>query len=581
VAQARGVRPASSINILSETETVRYPSAMNFTLQANDSSGSISSAHLLIDVPPEQVHHDITVPVTQPGPQITLNYTYDATSDYLPPFTPVTYHWVLGENSQQNTLTGPDQQFDFEDTRFTWSHLSQNDITVYWYGLDNTFGQKLLNTAVSEATSIEQDLQGTLTIPIRVFAYQSSLDLRGGLPPHTPNWAGGVALVRLHEALIVVSDLTGDPLQRDLPHELTHLIFHEIAGLNCGGCPLWFDEGLAVYHQIYHEPDMQALFDQTVRNNRLILFNTLTQGFPEDSTLAELAYAQSWNFITYLYQQFGEPKIARLVNNLPNTSFDQAFPAIFGADVAHVESQWHINLGLPPTLSATPAATAETTTGAPNPTPTSTASSDQLLAIGVLVVTLLLMGLLGMGYLQWRRRQAPVAGTGGAPLPHSPSQQSFGPPSVGFQPGPQNGWPQGSTAPFPDALSLSAPARLAQLRQVLAELTTTEQRLEAQQVQLETQLTHWEHQERSALAASGLQAQHFQLQSALANLQQQLAQIKAQKQQQLQLERHLVITSAAAPWPGMGGPGDTGFTGAGWPHAEGAQAAPRRPVSQE
>ncbi len=583
VARANQARPSTStISILSETQTVRYPSSMTFQLQASDSTGSISSAHLIIEVPPEGIHHDITVPVTQPGPQIALNYTYDASGDYLPPFTPVTYHWVLGDSNQQNTLTGATQQFDFEDTRFTWSHLSQSGITVYWYKQDTSFGQNLLNTAVSEATSIEQDLQGTLTIPVRVFAYQSSQDLRGGLPPNTPDWAGGVALVELYQALIVVGNTEGQPLQRDLPHELTHLILHEIAGLDCGGCPLWFDEGMAVYHQVYHEPDMQALFDRTVRNNRLLPFNTLTQRFPRDSTLAELAYAQSWNFIKYLYQQFGEPKIAKLVNSLPKTSFDRAVSATFGSDVAHLESQWHVSLGLPPTLDNSPNATPATGNGSQNPAPAVTpGNSDQLLAVGILLTTLLLMGLLGGGYVWWRRRQAPALVPGGAQMPYGPSPQGPGmaPPS-GFQPGYQNGWPRAGAAPFA-ANPLPAPERLAQVQQTLAALTEQEQRLEAQQAQIQARLAALSQSAGGNLAASGLQGQRYQLQSYLTGLQQQLAQVRLQQQQQLQLEQQLTALSQVPPWPEPEAAPGASYTGTNWAAPGVPQGASRRRVSQE
>lgn len=581
VARASPASPArSTISILSETQTFRYPSSMTFQLQASDSSGSISSAHLIIEVPPEDIHHDLTVPVDQPGPQITLNYTYDASGDYLPPFTPVSYHWVLGDSNQQNILTGATQQFDFEDTRFTWSHLSQNNITVYWYKQGTSFGQNLLNTAVSEATSIEQDLQGTLTISIRVIAYQSSQDLRGGLPPNTPDWAGGVALVELHQALIVVGDTAGQPLQRDLPHELTHLIFHEIAGLNCGGCPLWFDEGMAVYHQIYHEPDMQALFDRTVRNNRLLPFNTLTQRFPSDSTLAELAYAQSWNFIKYLYQQFGEPKIAKLVNSLPKTDFDRAFAATFGNDVAHLESQWHVSLGLPPTLDNSPNATPETGNGSQTPAPAVTPSnSDQFLAVGILLATLLLMGLLGGGYLWWRRRQAPALVPGGGPLPYGPHPQAPGQaPWTGFPPGAQYGWPQAGAAPFAGNAP-PTPERLAQGQQTLAALTEQEQRLEAQQAQIQARLAALNKPE-GGLTASGLQGQRFQLQSYLTSLQQQLAQVRQHKQQ-LQLEQQLVAFSQAAPRPGPEAAPGASYTGTSWVAPGAPQGAPRPRVSQE
>ena len=207
LAKANAARPqASTISISSQTQTLHYPSTITFQLQASDSAGSINGAHLAISVPPEGISHDIPVQVDQPGAQIALSYTYDATNDYLPPFTPITYHWTLSDGSAQDTLTGADQQFDFTDTRFTWQHLSQSNISVYWYHQNSAFGQNLLNTAVSEALSIEQDLKGQITIPLRVFTYQSDQDLRGGLPPNTPNWAGGVALVELHQALIVIGN---------------------------------------------------------------------------------------------------------------------------------------------------------------------------------------------------------------------------------------------------------------------------------------------------------------------------------------------------------------------------------------
>jgi hypothetical protein len=38
-------------------------------------------------------------------------------------------------------------------------------------------------------------------------------------------------------------------MRRDMPHELTHLIFHQ---QDHSEVPLWFDEGIAVHHQHYH-----------------------------------------------------------------------------------------------------------------------------------------------------------------------------------------------------------------------------------------------------------------------------------------------------------------------------------------
>lgn len=592
-AQARAGRATAAITILSETQSDSYPSQMIFHLTASDSNASITGAQLEISVPAEQVDHQIDVPVSQSGAQVSLSYTYDASNDYLPPFTPITYHWKLSDSAQAS-FTAPNQQFDFVDTRFTWQHLTQNDITVYWYNQDTSFGQTVLNTAVSEASSIEQDLNGTLTHPLRVFVYASSDDLHGGLPPNSPNWAGGVALIELYQCLIVVGG-NEEPLQRDLPHELTHLIFHEIAGLDCGGCPLWFDEGMAVYHQLYHEPDMQFRFDEAVHANALLPFNSIADRFSQDSDKAELAYAQSWNFIEYLYKQFGQPKVARLVDELATKNFYSAFSQDFGMDVPHLESQWHVSLGLPPINSNTPATptTDQTTT-------TNTGSGNQGQTIGLLglgLVALLLLGLVG-GFVWWRRSQAP------APAPGFGPQPPFGAvPPQGFQPDMQNGWPQG-TAMYPPAPGqsgsrpvppLSPYEQLAgQRRQVLQamnNLLVQEKQLISQYAYLESQIGYVAEYERAVQAKRPDDLAHppsqplQHLKGQLLILRQQREQVDQQKQQMLQAERQLsaqieALLHQQASQP----PADRWASPAPWPQPPGQmteQLVNRRPAPQE
>lgn len=589
-AQASAARLASSIAIVSQTQTFTYPSQIIFQLQATDSVSAITSARLEISVPQEGIDRQITVPVSQPGAQVSLTYTYNATHDYLPPFTPITYHWTLGD-SAHNSLTGSDQRFDFVDTRFHWQHVTQHGISVYWYNQSASFGQNILNTAVSEATTIEHDLNGTLTAPLRVLVYASNQDLHGGLPPGAPDWAGGVAFVELQEALIVVGNPATHPLDRDLPHELTHLIFHEIAGLDCGGCPLWFDEGLAVYHQRYHEAAMQARFKQAVQTNTLLALNTLTSRFPQSSDQAELAYAESWNFVTYLYTQYGQPKVARLVDRLDNTAFDTAFPQIFGADISQVESQWHVSLGLPPTVNATPSAPAASTPASsqtPTAGPSSGNSNQTIIAIAAGVFLLVLLGLTAGTILQWRRRQAPTSGFGAqAPAVGGP------PPPQPLPPGGQNGFPPGgasaaqtsASAVFSSAPALSAYEQHArqrqQLLQALSNLLAQEKRLDAQQVQLERQMAHIARQEQAALADQRADlawqaAQQKRLcDYQLALIRQQRERLSQQKRQWIQMERQLSAQSEALPHPRVPHAPNSQIPSAAWPQPPAAQQAPQ------
>jgi hypothetical protein len=588
IAQASSARPgANAITITSQTQTYTYATRMTFQVQASDSAGTINKAELEIKVAQIGMDRRITVPVPQPGATVSLAYRYDPGSDYLPPFTPITYHWMLSDNTQ-HSLTGADQHFDFADTRFTWSHLTKNDISIYWYHQNTAYGQNLLNTAVKEATSIEQDLHGTLTDPIHVLVYASDQDLRGGLPSDTPNWAGGVALIPLHEALIVVGDAQY-PLQRDLPHELTHLILHEIAGLGCGGCPLWFDEGMAVYHQIYHEPDLQYAFDTAVHTQKhLLSFNTLTDRFPDDAEQAELAYAQSWKFITYLYSTFGQPKVARLVDALPTTAFSTAFSQAFGLSVDKTEDQWRKSLGLKPTTNS-PQAT-PSTSNTPGGSQTSDASANEgsgngpIEAIGLGFALLLLVGLAGVVFLLRRSRQAPapVMGPGGAwPASATAAPAPFGAMSPGYPP---PGAPQGI------ATDEHFQRQIAQRQALLWKidlLIAAEKRLSIQRTEIERQIALYAAQEREARAENSENRamlaldRRQKLETHIPYLRQQIEQARLQKEQALEMERRISAEIGAAFNQPMRPANVNANAGLPWPQPGGAVSTSARRVSQE
>ena len=92
----------------------------------------------------------------------------------------------------------------------------------------------------------------------------SDQDFHGSLAPGSYEWVGGEALPLLHEASIVVIDYSDHTLRRDMPHELTHLVFHELIAQGITP-PTWFDEGLAVYNQDYREARVASTLGKSAR----------------------------------------------------------------------------------------------------------------------------------------------------------------------------------------------------------------------------------------------------------------------------------------------------------------------------
>jgi hypothetical protein len=211
-----------------------------------------------------------------------------------------------------------------------------------------------------------------------------------------------------------------------MPHELTHLIFHQLIkdGESSGVyAPTWFDEGLAVYNQQYHEPDMQNRLNQALATHGLLRLLDISDGFPSDADQAYLAYAQSWNLVSYMFKTFGQAKMDTLIKDMDNPQYDfgQDLTLALGVDEPHLENQWRLFLGQPGTL------TSDQVTPTPQPTPAPTVqvtvASDNhswiLIAFGGLLVVVSLGGLLVLFLVTNRRRRqpevAPAAANGQPP----------------------------------------------------------------------------------------------------------------------------------------------------------------------
>jgi hypothetical protein len=289
-------------------------------------------------------------------------------------------------------------------------------LQVDWYNRSQDFGQIMLNQAIDSMNRISRALGGGLLHPINLWIYASDQDFHSSLAPDSYEWVGGEAVPLLNEASIVVMNPSDTTLVRDMPHELTHLIFHQLAA-QAISIPTWFDEGLAVYNQIYHEPEMMQTFDQALALHGLILLSQLESGFPSDANKAYLAYAQSWQLLDYMYNTFGQPTMARLIRqmNSPFTDFDQDLQKVLGEDQLHLENQWHIYLHQSPLIppeQLTPTHKAKIQAKNPASRSNGGGTTDHfwlLIGLGALLILVSLSGLLLLFMNVRRQRNRKVA----------------------------------------------------------------------------------------------------------------------------------------------------------------------------
>ena len=406
------------ITIKSQTWFTHFPDYIDFTVNAADTTSTISKATISITFGPQQdqEQNSGTVNANQPGHSITLQFKEDTTgSHFYPPGTPISYYWQVWDNAG-NTYTGPVQQIITVDSRFSWQHLSQGMLQVDWYNRSRDFGQIMLNQAIDSVNRISRTLGGSLLHPINLWIYASDQDFHSSLAPDSYEWVGGEAVPLLNEASIVVMNPSDTTLVRDMPHELTHLIFHQLT-VQAIYMPTWFDEGLAVYNQIYHEPEMMQTFDQALALHTLIPLSQLEYGFPADANKAYQAYAQSWQLLDYMYNTFGQPTMARLIRqmNSPFTDFDQDLQKVLGEDQLHLENQWHIYLHQSPLIppeQLTPTHKAKIQAKNPASRSNGGGTTDHfwlLIGLGALLILVSLSGLLLLFVNLRRQRNRKIA----------------------------------------------------------------------------------------------------------------------------------------------------------------------------
>jgi hypothetical protein len=334
------------ITVISHSYSEHFPDSIDLKASVQDSAGTITQATVVLTFNPDGASETHLVPPIRKGNVFSVSWHEDTShSHFLPPGVQVIYFWKFSDNAG-NTFTDAQQQFTTVDTRFNWQHLTQGMLHVNWYDRPLNFGQYVLEMASSSIQKISNTLGGSLNQPTNLWIYASDQDFHGSLAPASYEWVGGEALPLLHEASIVVMDRSDDTLIRDMPHELTHLVFHEITVQGITP-PTWFDEGLAVYYQDFREAQLQARWDKALASHSLLRLSQISDNFPANADQAYLAYAQSYYLLDYMYHTFGKPRMVQLIKllNNPQQTFDQDLTQSLGVDELHLENQWRLSNG--------------------------------------------------------------------------------------------------------------------------------------------------------------------------------------------------------------------------------------------
>ena len=282
---------------------------------------------------------DTFVDQVNPTPDGDISYRYSVTDRPLRAFTTIDY-WFTIIPQEGKDITSPIFNFKYDDNRFNWQQLSYDPFQVYWFDGDLAFAQGVLDVAsegLNRAKSL-LPLEVPPTLTIYVYANASQI-------PETPgkDWVAGHAYPDL--GLMVVSLPDGPErrleMERQVPHELMHILLYETTGQGYENLPAWLNEGLSTMAQLYPTPEYQILLENAIKNDSLLPIVSLCQNFPIYASSAYLSYAEATYFTRYIYRQYGSSGLASLVSSFADgLDCERGVEIALGVSLARLEDQW-------------------------------------------------------------------------------------------------------------------------------------------------------------------------------------------------------------------------------------------------
>jgi hypothetical protein len=194
--------------------------------------------------------------------------------------------------------------------------------------------KSLLNLA--ENTGAE--LEGT----IKIYIYANTQDLQGSMI-YPQEWTGGVAFTQYGVIAIGIPPTEGGLAwgKRVIAHELTHLVIHRVTFSPYSGIPTWLDEGLAVSAEGDLDSAFVAALSGVEAQDDFITVRSLSSPFSAYAGESMLAYAESYQIVSYLINEYGREKMFDLLNTFQQgAGYDEALETVYGFNMDGLHELW-------------------------------------------------------------------------------------------------------------------------------------------------------------------------------------------------------------------------------------------------
>ena len=278
----------------------------------------------------------------QIGADGMTSYQYLVSAGLLRPFARI-YYWYRLTLAGGEVYTSPQFYFDYVDNRFPWQTLADASVRLYWYAGDVRFGQAAFDAAHLGLLAVNNLIPAAQSEPIDIYVYATAADVQDALSLGGQPWLAGSASPDLGVVLVSISPGAEQTIamQRQIPHELAHVLLYRATGAAYNLLPTWLREGIASQAELYPNADYVQVLGIATQNQSLLPMTDLCGLFPQDASGALLAYAESNSFTRYLHDTYGTSGLLTLVQAYADgLDCEQGAARAFGDSLSQMDQEW-------------------------------------------------------------------------------------------------------------------------------------------------------------------------------------------------------------------------------------------------
>lgn len=346
-----GLKADSALAVTGTTVEVDFPVSITFHISASSNVNitGIRLHYIVNRMTNAKIVSEIR-PQFNPATQVTTQWAWDMRmSGGMPPGSSLDYWWTVTDAAGGAPLETAPERVSLDDGRYDWRSITVGNVTLNWYDGSNTFAQTLMDDVQQALSRLAENTGAELEKAVSLYIYASTADLQGSMI-FPQEWTGGVAFT---EYGIITIGITPDSSGLDwgkgaVAHELTHLVVNQLTFNPYNALPTWLDEGLAMVSEGALDSQFADIFSQAKGNGTLISIRSLSSPFPASTYESLLSYAESYEVVNYLINQYGRDRMLALLNTFEEGSGDdRALENVYGFDMDGLNAAWRTYEGAP------------------------------------------------------------------------------------------------------------------------------------------------------------------------------------------------------------------------------------------